>query len=159
MALIRTHIGTAEPVGSKSLVDRSGLGVSPATVRNLMAQLEQEGYLRQPHTSAGRVPTDKAYRYYVNSLLGREPDLREEYDDSFRRALTGFSGGLDDLLRKTSRILSDLSRCAGVVLPPRRVRGRCRNRSVRSSRRRLSRLRPPNRRPRHRTVINNRAIR
>ena len=122
MALIRTHIGTAEPVGSKSLVDRSGLGVSPATVRNLMAQLEQEGYLRQPHTSAGRVPTDKAYRYYVNSLLGREPDLREEYDDSFRRALTGFSGGLDDLLRKTSRILSDLSRCAGVVLPPRRVR-------------------------------------
>jgi heat-inducible transcriptional repressor len=119
MTLIRSHIGTAEPVGSKYLVSRSGLDVSPATVRNLMAQLEKEGYLRQPHTSAGRIPTDKAYRYYVNSLLGHGP---QKQDDTFRRALSGFSGGLDEMLRKTSRVLSDLSRCAGVVLPPRRVR-------------------------------------
>ncbi|MDT8395176.1 MAG: hypothetical protein RRA32_01855 [bacterium] len=138
MTLIRSHIGTAEPVGSRYLLERSGLDVSAATVRNLMAQLEKEGYLRQPHTSAGRVPTDKAYRYYVNSLLGRGPEHSPghssghspghspghlvDQDDTFRRALLGFTGGLDDLLRKTSRVLSDLSRCAGVVLPPRRVR-------------------------------------
>jgi heat-inducible transcriptional repressor len=119
MTLIRSHIGTAEPVGSKYLLDRSGLDVSPATVRNLMARLEKEGYLKQPHTSAGRVPTDKAYRYYVNSLLGHGS---EKPNETFRSALTGFTGGLDDMLRKTSKVLSDLSRCAGVVLPPRRVR-------------------------------------
>jgi len=123
LALIRTHIGTAEPVGSKSLVEKCSLDVSPATVRNLLSDLEHEGYLSQPHTSAGRVPTEKAYRYYVNNLIGRETGRERAQTERVRKALEDFSGGVDDFLRWTSRVLSDLSHYAGVVLPPKRGRG------------------------------------
>ncbi len=122
MALIRFHIGTADAVASKTLVQRCGLEVSPATVRNVMADLERDGYLRQPHTSSGRVPTEKAYRYYVDHLLGERFSETRAHDRYLRTALTGFSGGVEDLLRWTSRVLSDMSRYAGVVLPPKRVR-------------------------------------
>jgi len=122
MALIRFHIGTAEPVGSKTLVERRRLNVSPATVRSVLAQLEGEGYLSQPYTSAGRVPTEKAYRYYVDNLLGQRLSDTRAYANHIRLALRGFSGGMEDLLKWTSRILSDMSLYAGIVLPPKRVR-------------------------------------
>jgi heat-inducible transcriptional repressor len=121
MALIRFYIGTAEPVGSKTLVQRRQLDVSPATVRNVLAQLEEEGYLSQPYTSAGRIPTEKAYRYYVDNLLGQRFSDTRDHANRIRLALRGFSGGMEDLLKWTSRVLSDMSRYAGIVLPPNRV--------------------------------------
>ncbi len=71
--IVEDYIQTAEPVGSKQLADRHGLDVSPATIRNEMALLEQEGYLRQPHTSAGRIPTEKAYVYYLQHVVEATP--------------------------------------------------------------------------------------
>src|SRR3954463_8323403 len=68
-AVIRTYIETAEPAGSRTLSQRSGLGVSPATIRNTMSDLEEKGFLFHPHTSAGRIPTHKAYRSYVDALM------------------------------------------------------------------------------------------
>ena len=122
MALIRFHIGTAEPVGSKTLVERRRLNVSPATVRSVLAELEGEGYLSQPYTSAGRVPTEKAYRYYVDNLLRQRFSDTRAHANHIRLALRGFSGGMEDLLKWTSRVLSDMSLYAGIVLPPKRVR-------------------------------------
>ena len=72
-AIVEDYVATEEPVGSKALVERHGLGVSPATVRNDMAALEDEGYITQPHTSAGRVPTDKGYRLFVDRLSTVKP--------------------------------------------------------------------------------------
>ncbi len=122
MALIRYYIGTAEPVGSKTLVERRQLNVSPATVRSVLAELEGEGYLSQPYTSAGRVPTEKAYRYYVDNLLKHRFSDTRAHANHVRLALRGFSGGVEDLLKWTSRVLSDMSRYAGIVLPPKRIR-------------------------------------
>ncbi|MGD8352526.1 MAG: heat-inducible transcriptional repressor HrcA [Pseudomonadota bacterium] len=124
IALIRFYIGTAEPVGSKTLVERRRLNISPATVRNVLAQLEEDGYLSQPYTSAGRVPTEKAYRYYVDNLLGERFYGNRPHTNSVRLALRGFSGGMEDLLKWTSRVLSDMSRYAGIVLPPKSVSSR-----------------------------------
>ena len=70
-AVIRTFVETAEPAGSRTITRRFDLGISPATVRNTMSDLEEKGYLCHPHTSAGRMPTDRAYRFYVDSLLKR----------------------------------------------------------------------------------------
>jgi heat-inducible transcriptional repressor len=122
IALIRFHIGTAEPVGSKTLVERRQLNISPATVRGVLAELEGEGYLSQPHTSAGRVPTEKAYRYYVDNLLAQRFSDTRVHARHIRLALRGFSGGVEDLLKWTSRVLSDMSLYAGIVLPPKQVR-------------------------------------
>jgi heat-inducible transcriptional repressor len=68
-AVIRTYVETAEPAGSRTVARRHGLGVSPATIRNAMSDLEEKGFLFHPHTSAGRIPTDLAYRYYVDTLM------------------------------------------------------------------------------------------
>lgn len=72
-AIVQDYVGTEEPVGSKALTERHNLGVSPATVRNDMAALEDEGFIAQPHTSAGRIPTDKGYRLFVDKLAGVKP--------------------------------------------------------------------------------------
>ncbi|MEZ0158439.1 DeoR family transcriptional regulator, partial [Streptomyces griseorubens] len=72
-AIVQDYVGTEEPVGSKALTERHNLGVSPATVRNDMAALEEEGFIAQPHTSAGRIPTDKGYRLFVDKLAGVKP--------------------------------------------------------------------------------------
>jgi heat-inducible transcriptional repressor len=72
-AIVADYVSSQEPVGSKSLVERHDLGVSPATVRNDMAALEEEGYIMQPHTSAGRIPTDKGYRLFVDRLGSIKP--------------------------------------------------------------------------------------
>jgi heat-inducible transcriptional repressor len=93
------------------------LGLSPATIRNTMADLEEMGYLAQPHTSAGRVPTDKAYRYYVDSLMGRT-ELARGDAHRLQRQVSGTRSEIDDLMEATSAQLSELSHYAAVILAP-----------------------------------------
>ncbi len=115
-AIVQDYVGTEEPVGSKALTERHGLGVSPATVRNDMAALEDEGYIAQPHTSAGRIPTDKGYRLFVDKLAGVKPMTPPE-----RRAIQNFLDGavdLDDVVARTVRLLAQLTRQVAVVQYP-----------------------------------------
>jgi heat-inducible transcriptional repressor len=115
-AIVQDFVSTNEPVGSKALVERHHLGVSPATVRNDMAALEDEGYIAQPHTSAGRVPTEKGYRLFVDRLSGVKPLSSAE-----RRAIEHFLEGaldLDDVVRRTVRLLAQLTRQVAVVQYP-----------------------------------------
>ncbi|CAN5263269.1 MAG: heat-inducible transcriptional repressor HrcA [Nocardioides sp.] len=115
-AIIEDYVATEEPVGSKALVERHGLGVSPATVRNDMAALEDEGYITQPHTSAGRVPTDKGYRLFVDGLTSIKPMSSAE-----RRAIASFLDGavdLDDVVQRSVRLLSQLTRQVAIVQYP-----------------------------------------
>lgn len=115
-AIVQDYVETREPVGSKALVERHQLGVSPATVRNDMAVLEEEGYIRQPHTSAGRVPTDAGYRLFVDRLTRIKPLSPAE-----RRAIERFMVGvvdLDDVVHRTVRLLAQLTRQVAVVQYP-----------------------------------------
>ena len=115
-AIVEDFVSTQEPVGSKALAERHHLGVSPATVRNDMAALEEEGYITQPHTSAGRVPTDKGYRLFVDRLSTVKPLSPAE-----RRAISSFLEGavdLDDVVRRTVRLLAQLTRQVAVVQYP-----------------------------------------
>jgi heat-inducible transcriptional repressor len=115
-AIVEDYVATREPVGSRALVERHQLGVSPATVRNDMAVLEEEGYLRQPHTSAGRVPTDRGYRLFVDRLTRVKPLSPAE-----RRAIERFLIGavdLDDVVHRTVRLLAQLTRQVAVVQYP-----------------------------------------
>jgi heat-inducible transcriptional repressor len=115
-AIVADYVATQEPVGSKALVERHNLGVSSATVRNDMAVLEEDGYIAQPHTSAGRVPTDKGYRRFVDRLSEIKPLSSAE-----RRAIHSFLGGamdLDDVLRRSVRLLAQLTRQVAVVQYP-----------------------------------------
>ncbi|MDQ1464613.1 MAG: heat-inducible transcriptional repressor [Actinomycetota bacterium] len=115
-AIVQDFVSTNEPVGSKVLVERHHLGVSPATVRNDMAALEEEGYIAQPHTSAGRVPTDKGYRLFVDRLSTIKPLSGAE-----RRAIEQFLDGaldLDDIVGRTVRLLAQLTRQVAVVQYP-----------------------------------------
>jgi heat-inducible transcriptional repressor len=116
-ALLFEYTVTAEPVGSRQLAKKYALGLSPATIRNTMADLEEMGYLGQPHTSAGRVPTDKAYRFYVDSLMGRTEVTRGEAL-RLQRQVTGARSEIDDLMEATSAQLSELSHYAAVILAP-----------------------------------------
>lgn len=115
-AIVEDYVATEEPVGSKALVERHGLGVSPATVRNDMAVLEEEGYIHQPHTSAGRVPTDKGYRLFVDKLATLKPMSAAE-----RRAIATLLDGavdLDDVVQRSVRLLSQLTRQVAIVQYP-----------------------------------------
>ncbi|KIF74373.1 HrcA family transcriptional regulator [Streptomyces sp. 150FB] len=115
-AIVQDYVGTEEPVGSKALTERHQLGVSPATVRNDMAVLEDEGFIAQPHTSAGRIPTDKGYRLFVDKLAGVKPLSSPE-----RRAIQNFLVGavdLDDVVGRTVRLLAQLTRQVAVVQYP-----------------------------------------
>ena len=115
-AIVEDYVSTEEPVGSKALVDRHQLGVSPATVRNDMAVLEEEGFITQPHTSAGRVPTDKGYRLFVDRLTTVKPMSAAE-----KRAIASFLDGavdLDDVVTRSVRLLSQLTRQVAVVQYP-----------------------------------------
>lgn len=115
-AIVADFVATQEPIGSKSLVERHNLGVSSATVRNDMAVLEAEGYITQPHTSSGRVPTEKGYREFVDRLEDVKPLSSAE-----RRAIQSFleSGvDLDDVLRRAVRLLAQLTRQVAVVQYP-----------------------------------------
>ncbi len=116
-AVVEEYIHTAQPVGSGRVVKRASVAVSPATVRNEMAQLEREGYLVQPHTSAGRVPTDQGYRFFVDNLTAPgtlQPAKLRQVRDFFATA----HGELEQLLHDTSRFLSTLTDYAAVVVGP-----------------------------------------
>jgi heat-inducible transcriptional repressor len=115
-AIVEDYVSTTEPVGSKSLVDRHHFEVSSATIRNDMAVLEEQGFIAQPHTSAGRVPTDKGYRLFVDRLSGVKPLSAAE-----RRAIESFLAGaysLDDVVARTVRLLVQLTRQVAVVQYP-----------------------------------------
>src|SRR5690625_4937577 len=115
--LVQRHIRDGQPVGSRVLTRDSGLSLSPATVRNVMSDLEELGYVQAPHTSAGRVPTDKGYRFFVDTLLTvrtlQVPDV-----DRLRLRLDPASGS-ESLVDSASNLLSGLTRYAGLVTLPR----------------------------------------
>jgi heat-inducible transcriptional repressor len=121
LCLIQEFIESAEPVASQILWEKYNLDFSPATIRNEMARLEEIGYLEQPHTSAGRVPTIKSYRLYIDGLMSQQdfPQL----DDTFNLKAQLQEGELDDLLEQASHILSQLTRYTSVILAPRVRRG------------------------------------
>lgn len=115
-AIVEDYVATQEPVGSRALVTRHALGVSPATVRNDMVQLEEEGYIAQPHTSAGRVPTDKGYRLFVDRLSTIKPLSKGE-----RQAIEKFLEGavdVDDVMQRSVRLLAQLTNQVAVVQYP-----------------------------------------
>ena len=115
-AVVETYIETAEPVGSALAGEAADLGVSSATIRNELSQLDQQGYLTQPHTSAGRIPTDKAYRAFVDDLdrskLAVPDDQRVR--DFFEEKHTEIEG----MLERTTSLLSELTGVAAVVVSP-----------------------------------------
>jgi heat-inducible transcriptional repressor len=115
-AIVEDYVATHEPVGSRSLVERHSLGVSPATIRNDMAALEDEGLIAQPHTSAGRVPTDQGYRVFVDRLSQVKPMSAAE-----RKAITSFLDGavdLDDVMARSVRLLAQLTRQVALIQYP-----------------------------------------
>ncbi len=117
-AIVEDYIATAEPVGSSAVAQRHAMSLSSATVRNVMASLEELGLLTSPHTSAGRVPTEKGFRFYVDSLVSLRPISAQEKKEILKRYReTG--NNLTDLLRETSRTLSSLSNYTGLVVAPR----------------------------------------
>ena len=116
-ALIEEYIARALPVGSRTLVERYNLIISSATVRNELSLLEEMGYLAQPHTSAGRIPTDFGYRAFVDELLSEsDPDNGE---DALARELRESASDLDDLMDRTSQALARFTDCMTLLVPPR----------------------------------------
>ncbi|MEA3075157.1 MAG: heat-inducible transcriptional repressor [Actinomycetota bacterium] len=116
-AVVEEYIDTAQPVGSSRIVQSGGLQVSPATVRNELSVLEREGYLTQPHTSAGRIPTEKGYRFFVDQLTPKgtlQPAQRQAVQSFFSHT----HGALEQMLHDTSRLLSNLTDYAAVVIGP-----------------------------------------
>jgi len=124
-AIVDEYIATQEPVGSKSIADKSSLGLSPATIRNEMAVLEDEGLITHPHTSAGRIPTDLGYRVFVDKLATVKPLSSAE-----RRAIETFLEGaldLDDVVMRTVRLLADVTKQVAVVQYPSMIKARVRH--------------------------------
>ena len=124
-AIVDEYVATQEPVGSKAIADKSALGISPATIRNEMAVLEEEGLITHPHTSAGRLPTDLGYRVFVDKLATVKPLSSAE-----RRAIETFLEGaldLDDVVMRTVRLLADVTKQVAVVQYPSMVASRVRH--------------------------------
>jgi len=115
-AIVDEYVQTQEPVGSKAIADKHALGISPATIRNEMAVLEDEGLITQPHTSAGRIPTDRGYRIFVDKLATIKPLSTAE-----RRAIETFlssSLDLDDVIKRSAKLLADITKQVAVVQYP-----------------------------------------
>lgn len=117
-AVVRSYVETAEPAGSRTISRRFGLGVSPATIRNTMADLEEKGFLFHPHTSAGRIPTDKAYRVYVDSLMRVEP-LATIDREQLAVQIGERGSAIETILRRAAQSLGVLTQELGVALGPR----------------------------------------
>lgn len=117
-AVIQSYVETAEPAGSRMISRRFGLGVSPATIRNTMSELEEKGYLFHPHTSAGRVPTDSAYRLYVDSLMG-PATLPPKEAERLAEEIAGGGSAIEAILRRAAQSLSVVTQELGVALGPR----------------------------------------
>ena len=118
-AIIRDYIQTAQPVGSRIISKKYQMGLSPATIRNVMADLEEMGFLLQPHTSAGRVPTDRAYRFYVDTILNLRRLTPEERAQIETSLIPEEVQDVNEIMKRASHLLSLLSRQTGVVLAPR----------------------------------------
>jgi heat-inducible transcriptional repressor len=116
-AVIQSYVETAEPAGSRTLSRRFGLGVSPATIRNTMSDLEEKGFLYHPHTSAGRVPTDRAYRLYVDTIL-RLPSADAAEQRRLEADLRASGNAIEAILRRAAQSLGVLTQELGVVLGP-----------------------------------------
>ncbi len=117
-AIIDDYIVTAMPVGSRTISRKSGVGFSPATIRNEMSDLEELGYLAQPHTSAGRVPSDKAYRLYVDQLLASDeisPEEKQRIEEYIRKR----SGQVEDIIRAAADVMADVTQYTSVIVAPR----------------------------------------
>ena len=117
-AVVRTYVDSAEPAGSRTLAKKFDLGVSPATVRNTMSDLETKGYLFHRHTSAGRTPTDQAYRFYVDRIMQPQPLTEVERERLVREIESGESPTVERLVQRAIRALSLLSRELGVAVAP-----------------------------------------
>lgn len=117
-AIIEEYIATAQPVGSKALTQNQGIKLSPASVRNVMAELEELGYLVSPHTSAGRIPTEKGYRFYVDTIL-RVSEMDRGQKDRIELQYRQQGLQMTDMLREASRTLSSISHYTGLVMIPR----------------------------------------
>lgn len=122
-SLVEHYVADGQPVGSRTLSKHSGLDLSPATIRNVMADLEEQGFITSPHTSAGRIPTTQGYRLFVDSLLTIKPLATAQIDD-IEGSLKSVQPQL--LISQASRLLSQLTRFAGVVVAPRRAAPRIR---------------------------------
>ena len=117
-ALIEEYVARAMPIGSRTLTERYRFGVSPATIRNELSALEEDGYISQPHTSAGRIPTDFGYRTFVDNLVESGEIGEDSTAAEALKALKEQATELDDLLEKTSAALSRFTDCLSVVAPP-----------------------------------------
>lgn len=117
-AVIETYIETAEPAASQTVARRSGLGLSPASIRTIMSDLETRGLLFHTHTSAGRIPTDRAYRIYVNDLIRLTPPSSEA-QETLRRELTVSRSAVEEILRRAAQVLGVLTQELGVAAAPR----------------------------------------
>ncbi len=115
LAIVQDYIATAEPVGSRTIAKKYGLGVSPATIRNEMADLEEMGYIEQPHTSSGRVPSVRGYRYYVDYLMKKQ-DLSREEEDLIRNELEIKARDVGKVIQTTGQLLSQLTCYTSMVL-------------------------------------------
>jgi transcriptional regulator of heat shock response len=112
--VVNQYIKTITPVGSHFLTEEYRLDVSPATVRNILAELEEEGYLTHPHTSAGRIPTQRGYRYYVDHLMN-EIQLLENEKQQIQSDYKRYVDHLEMLMEKTSQVVSDLTQCTSII--------------------------------------------
>lgn len=117
-AVIQSYVATAEPAGSRTLSRQFGLGISPATIRNTMSDLEDKGFLFHPHTSAGRIPTDKAYRTYVDSLMRLDP-LSGQEQRQLQAEISAGGSAIETILRRAAQSLGILTQELGVALGPR----------------------------------------
>lgn len=116
-AIVQDYVATGEPVGSHILVERYSLGVKSATVRNEMAEMSERGFLRQPHTSAGRVPSDLGYRFYVNRLMPL-PVIQNDEAERMRGAVASAASELESVIRRTCQLLTAMTRLPAVATAP-----------------------------------------
>jgi heat-inducible transcriptional repressor len=116
-AVIETYVQTAEPAGSRTISKRFGMALSAATIRNTMSDLEDKGYLYHPHTSAGRIPTDLAYRVYVDSLMRPQPISPSE-SEQIREELSGERNAVDQILERAAQVIGVLTLELGVAVSP-----------------------------------------
>ena len=116
--VIKAHLASGEPIGSRTISKLSSEGLSPATIRNVMADLEDAGYLEQPHTSAGRVPTDQAYRFYLDNVFEQTCISQADEDTIQREMLSDNLPSADQIMARASHLLSYLSQSVGIVISP-----------------------------------------
>jgi len=118
-AIINSYVLTAEPIGSRTISKQYNLGVSPATIRNEMSDLEELGYLNKPHSSAGRVPSDKAYRLYVDNLLkAKNPVVDTEKKNEIKKILSNDAMEIDKLIQNSAKMLSALTSYTSLAITP-----------------------------------------